>query len=65
VQPTAEAIREFVRQTLGWHKAPLHVFWLRNDEDFPRTGSGKIKKHVLSLQGQEILKKASQTTARL
>lgn len=46
-KPSANDIRAFVRETLGWHKAPIHVFWLGEAEDFPRTGSGKIKKYEL------------------
>lgn len=56
-RPSAEKLREFVRQTLGWHKAPLHVFWLQPDEDFPKTGSGKIKKHILKEMGAKMIKK--------
>ena len=40
-------IRAFVREKLGWHKAPVHLFWLGEKEDFPKTGSGKIKKHEI------------------
>lgn len=46
-KPSLEEVRSFVRDTLGWHKAPVHVFWLDRTEDFPKTGSGKIKKHEL------------------
>lgn len=60
-RPSTPALREFVRQTLGWHKAPVHVFWLGQDEDFPKTGSGKIKKHVLKEQGEELLKRSART----
>jgi long-chain acyl-CoA synthetase len=56
-RPSTEKLREFVRQTLGWHKAPLHVFWLQPDEDFPKTGSGKIKKHILKEMGAKMIKK--------
>lgn len=44
-KPSLQDVRAFVRETLGWHKAPVHVFWLGEKEDFPKTGSGKTKKH--------------------
>jgi len=53
-RPSLKEIREFVRETLGWHKAPAHVFWFGKGEDFPRTGSGKIKKHVLKEYGENL-----------
>ncbi|TVY26056.1 putative acyl-CoA synthetase [Lachnellula hyalina] len=56
-QPSQEELAKFVRETLGWHKAPVHVFWLSVDEDFPKTGSGKIKKHVLKEKGAELIRK--------
>jgi mevalonyl-CoA ligase len=40
-------LREFVGQTLGWHKVPVHIFWLEAGEAFPQTGAGKIKRHIL------------------
>ncbi|TVY32606.1 putative acyl-CoA synthetase [Lachnellula occidentalis] len=55
--PSQEELGKFVRKTLGWHKAPVHVFWLRADEDFPKIGSGKIKKHVLKERGAELIRK--------
>ncbi|EON63135.1 hypothetical protein W97_02362 [Coniosporium apollinis CBS 100218] len=55
-RPSLKELREFVRLTLGWHKAPMHVFWLAEGEDFPKTGSGKIKKHDLKVQGEQRAK---------
>lgn len=46
-RPSVTSMQEFVRKKLGWHKAPAHIFWLGDNEDFPTTGNGKIKKHVL------------------
>lgn len=54
-QPSRKSLQEFVRKTLGWHKAPAHIFPMGETEEFPMTGSGKIKKHVLKAQG-ELLK---------
>ncbi|KAH8652656.1 putative long-chain-fatty-acid-CoA ligase [Tricladium varicosporioides] len=56
-RPSLNQIRDFVREKLGWHKAPVHVFWLGEGEDFPKTGSGKIQKHILKSQGENWLKR--------
>ncbi|KAH9886119.1 4-coumarate-CoA ligase [Xylariomycetidae sp. FL2044] len=58
--PTDQDMREWVRQTLGRHKAPTHVFWLGEDGvpvDLPLTGSGKVKKFEMARYGEEILRK--------
>jgi len=59
-RPTDEELRGWVRQALGWHKAPVHVFWFGDEEvgmdEVPQTGSGKVKKHVLRKVGEEIVK---------
>lgn len=55
-RPSTASLQDFVRKTLGWHKAPSHIFWLGENEDFPTTGNGKIKKHVLKTQGDEVIK---------
>jgi long-chain acyl-CoA synthetase len=50
-RPTNEALRVWVREVLGRHKAPVHVFWIGDEKvglhEVPQTGSGKVKKHVL------------------
>ncbi|KAH7385112.1 hypothetical protein BKA64DRAFT_735632 [Cadophora sp. MPI-SDFR-AT-0126] len=61
-RPSAEVLRDFVRQTLGWHKAPVHIFWLEEEEDFPKTGSGKVQKHILREQGKDRLKRLARTS---
>ena len=61
-RPSAEQLRDFVRQTLGWHKAPVHIFWLGEGEDFPKTASGKIQKHILREQGQQRLRHLARTS---
>lgn len=57
---TIDEIQVWVREQLGRHKAPAHV-WYLGDEDvgkyFPLTGSGKIKKHVLRDLGNRLLKR--------
>lgn len=60
--PSAEHLRDFVRQSLGWHKAPVHIFWLGEGEEFPKTGSGKIQKHILRDQGKQRLRHLIQTS---
>jgi acyl-CoA synthetase (AMP-forming)/AMP-acid ligase II len=56
-RPPTQTLRDFVRQTLAWHKAPEHVFWLKEGEEFPKTGSGKIKKHLLKEKAEWLLRK--------
>lgn len=55
-RPSLKEIRELVREKLGWHKAPMHVFWLNEGEEFPKTGSGKVQKHILKAQAKNLLK---------
>lgn len=50
-----EELRSFVQETLGWHKAPVHIYWLGDGEDFPKTGSGKIQKHLLRAKMESTL----------
>ncbi|PVH72829.1 acetyl-CoA synthetase-like protein [Cadophora sp. DSE1049] len=61
-RPSAEVLRDFVRKTLGWHKAPVHIFWLEEGEDFPKTGSGKVQKHILREHGKKRLKRLACTS---
>ncbi|KAG5921584.1 hypothetical protein E4U42_005790 [Claviceps africana] len=59
-QPTDADLREWVRETLGKHKSPAHVFWLGQDgipADIPLTGSGKVRKFEMARLGNEILGK--------
>lgn len=58
-KPNLEELKSWVRQVLGRHKAPMHVFWLGEDcsADVPLTGSGKIKKFVLRDVAEGLLKK--------
>ncbi|KAK8108486.1 hypothetical protein PG984_014287 [Apiospora sp. TS-2023a] len=58
--PTDEEMRDWVRQELGKHKAPAHVFWLGRGGvplDVPLTGSGKIQKFKMARLGEEVLRK--------
>ncbi len=48
-----------MRKSLGGHKAPRYVFWIGDDgvgSEFPKTGSGKIMKHVLRESGERLVK---------
>ncbi|KAJ9606279.1 hypothetical protein H2200_009240 [Cladophialophora chaetospira] len=58
-RPSWTKINGFVRRSLGSHKAPRYVFWIGDegvDDDFPKTGSGKIMKHVLRDVGERLVK---------
>ncbi|OCT45932.1 putative acyl-CoA synthetase YngI [Cladophialophora carrionii] len=58
-RPSWSEINHFVRQSLGSHKAPKYVFWIGDEgvgNDFPKTGSGKIMKHVLRDVGERLVK---------
>jgi acyl-CoA synthetase (AMP-forming)/AMP-acid ligase II len=53
-----EDIREWVRMTLGRHKAPAHVFWLGEGTipaSIPLTGSGKVRKFELAKLAEQVL----------
>ncbi|KAK5263938.1 hypothetical protein LTR96_010656 [Exophiala xenobiotica] len=57
-RPNAREINQWVRKTLGSHKAPKHVFWIGDADvgnDFPKTGSGKHQKHILRLIGDRLV----------
>jgi mevalonyl-CoA ligase len=62
VRPDSEALRAWVREKLGRHKAPKHVFWIGDlgvGNDFPKTGSGKHQKHILRDIGNMLVKTGS------
>lgn len=59
-RPTDQEMRDWVRQKLGKHKAPAHIFWLGEGGvplDVPLTGSGKVKKYEMAKFGEETLRK--------
>ncbi|OAQ71118.1 long-chain-fatty-acid-CoA ligase [Pochonia chlamydosporia 170] len=65
LQPTDLELRDWVRNTLGKHKSPTHVFWLGQNgvpSDVPLTGSGKVRKFEMAKMGNDILAKRSQTS---
>lgn len=65
LQRTAEAkrpddaeLQAWTRETLGRHKAPVHIFWLGEDgvtSNLPLTGSGKIKKYEMKRIAEELV----------
>ncbi|GAB1205570.1 hypothetical protein APSETT445_004247 [Aspergillus pseudonomiae] len=53
-----EEVQGWVRKTLGWHKTPVHIFWIGDPgvaDEFPRTGSGKHQKHVMKNIGKRLI----------
>lgn len=59
-RPSDQEMRDWVRQKLGKHKAPAHIFWLGEEGvpvDVPLTGSGKVKKYEMARLGEEMLRK--------
>ncbi|GME46813.1 uncharacterized protein LTHEOB_1195 [Neofusicoccum parvum] len=61
-RPTDEEVQEWVRASLGRHKAPRWVFWIGDAEvgdDYPKTGSGKHQKHILRALGNKLTKEKS------
>ncbi|KAK4637127.1 Acyl-CoA ligase sidI [Fulvia fulva] len=61
-------IREWIRETLGRHKAPKHIFWVgvgNGLASIPKTGSGKPAKHELRKIALELLQDINVGQARL
>lgn len=59
-KPDYQELKDWVRQRLGGHKSPTHVFWLGEGgipADVPLTGSGKVKKFEMAKLGDELLKR--------
>ncbi|KAL4738930.1 acetyl-CoA synthetase-like protein [Aspergillus similis] len=66
-RPCHDELRHYVSQTLGRHKTPQHIFWIGDagvGEDFPKTGSGKHRKHILRDLGNRLAR-LSEVRARL
>lgn len=62
VKPNDLEIRDWVKMSLGSHKAPTTVFWLGSHgvpADFPATGSGKVKKNELAEIGNRLVMRTS------
>jgi len=57
--PSDEAVRDWVRERLGRHKAPTHIFWLGDDPavpaTLPLTGSGKVKKYEMARLAESLV----------
>lgn len=57
-RPTVEELKTWVGELLGRHKAPSYCFWIGDagiGNDFPKTGSGKIRKHILCEIGNGVV----------
>lgn len=58
-RPINEDIRQWVRNQLGKHKVPLHIWWTGEagvGDTLPQTASGKVEKHNLRKLGTALLK---------
>jgi acyl-coenzyme A synthetase/AMP-(fatty) acid ligase len=58
-RPSDSELATWVRETLGRHKAPEHIFWVGDERvvaDFPKTASGKHQKHLLRDLAAKLLK---------
>jgi acyl-CoA synthetase (AMP-forming)/AMP-acid ligase II len=58
-RPDKSDLQEFVRQALGRHKTPSHVFWVGPNgvlDSLPMTASGKIQKNKLREWGNAKVK---------
>lgn len=68
-RPSDSELRDWVRNTLGKHKSPTHVFWLGENgipADAPLTGSGKVRKFEMAQLGNEVLSRRNPNpTAKL
>lgn len=56
------ALQEWVRESLGRHKAPQWVFWIGDPavgDNFPKTASGKHQKHILRELGNRLVSQAT------
>jgi len=62
---STEALQAWVCEKLARHKAPQHVFHLGEEEvgdEFPLTGSGKLKKNVLRDLADRLVLRRSLST---
>ncbi|KAH8892327.1 acetyl-CoA synthetase-like protein [Thozetella sp. PMI_491] len=56
-KPYQDDVVAWVREELGRHKAPKHIIWVGKGEaveDYPITGSGKIRKDLLREMGNRL-----------
>lgn len=63
---STDEVRNWVRQSLGRHKAPRYIFWLGQggiSSEIPLTGSGKVRKFEMARLAEEIV--SSRAVARL
>lgn len=58
-RPNWREVNHFARKHLGSHKAPKYVFWIGDEgvgDEFPKTGSGKMMKHILKDVAERLVK---------
>lgn len=58
-RPGDKDVQTWVGNSLGRHKMPVHIFWLGDEcvgDDYPKTGSGKVTKHVLSELAKSLIR---------
>lgn len=57
-RPSDGQLQSWVGESLGRHKIPARLFWLGDQsvcDEYPKTGSGKVKKYVLSELGTSLV----------
>ncbi|KPM37524.1 hypothetical protein AK830_g9063 [Neonectria ditissima] len=67
-RPSDDEVRNWVKQKLGRHKEPKHIFWIGDvdvGQDIPKTGSGKYQKHLVRALGNSLVKKMGRSLAKL
>ncbi|ORY82135.1 hypothetical protein BCR37DRAFT_402797 [Protomyces lactucae-debilis] len=60
--PTLEDIQNFARERMARYKVPAHIFIMGKEglaDDFPKTGSGKVRKVELRDMANDVVKKRS------
>lgn len=58
-RPSDSEVQRWVVERLGRTRAPVYVFWMgegRVGNDLPKTGSGKIQKHLVRDMGMKLLR---------
>ncbi len=53
-------VKVWVRDRLSGHLVPRWVFWVKSEEGYPKTASGKIQKFKLREMGVRWLEEASE-----
>ncbi|KAF2239480.1 acetyl-CoA synthetase-like protein [Viridothelium virens] len=67
-RPGDEEVRKWVRAKLAHFKAPVHIWWLGDDnvpEEWPKTMSGKISKPELRKMTEKLMEIGKSSKAKL